>query len=78
MDVKEQVMKAVEKISKDKELQEQFRKEPVNSGSGSAGGDDREYCGWREGQTDGRQGIRFRGRPERLFQKIEKRTAGET
>ena len=31
MDVKEQVMKAVEKISKDKELQEQFRKEPVKA-----------------------------------------------
>lgn len=29
MDVKEQITKAVEKISKDKKLQEQFQKEPV-------------------------------------------------
>ena len=29
MDIKEQVTKAVEKITKDKKLQEQFQKEPV-------------------------------------------------
>ena len=29
MDVKEQIKKAVEKISKDKGLQEQFKREPV-------------------------------------------------
>lgn len=39
MDVKEQVMKAVEKISKDKELQEQFRKEPVKALEGILGVD---------------------------------------
>lgn len=31
MDVKEQIMKAVERISKDKELQEQFKNEPVKA-----------------------------------------------
>ena len=31
MDVKEQIMKVVDKISKDKELQEQFQKEPVKA-----------------------------------------------
>ena len=31
MDVKEQITKAVEKISKDKKLQEQFQKEPVKA-----------------------------------------------
>lgn len=31
MDIKEQVTKAVEKIAKDKELQEQFQKEPVKA-----------------------------------------------
>ena len=31
MDVKEQIKKAVEKISSDKGLQEQFRKEPVKA-----------------------------------------------
>ena len=31
MDVKEQITKAVEKISKDKNLQEQFKKEPVKA-----------------------------------------------
>lgn len=31
MDVKEQIKKAVEKISNDKSLQEQFRKEPVKA-----------------------------------------------
>lgn len=31
MDVKEQVTKAVEKITKDKDLQEQFQKEPVKA-----------------------------------------------
>lgn len=31
MDVKEQIKKAVEKISNDKNLQEQFRKEPVKA-----------------------------------------------
>lgn len=31
MDVKEQVTKAVEKITKDKALQEQFQKEPVKA-----------------------------------------------
>lgn len=31
MDIKEQVTKAVEKIAKDKKLQEQFQKEPVKA-----------------------------------------------
>ncbi len=31
MDVKEQITKAVEKITKDKDLQEQFQKEPVKA-----------------------------------------------
>lgn len=31
MDVKEQISKAVEKISKDKDLQEQFQKNPVKA-----------------------------------------------
>lgn len=31
MDVKEQIKKAAEKISKDKKLQEQFQKEPVKA-----------------------------------------------
>ena len=31
MDVKEQIKKAVEKISKDKGLQEQFKREPVKA-----------------------------------------------
>jgi uncharacterized protein YpuA (DUF1002 family) len=31
MDVKDQVVKAVEKISKDKKLQEQFQKDPVKA-----------------------------------------------
>lgn len=31
MDIKEQVTKAVEKITKDKKLQEQFQKEPVKA-----------------------------------------------
>lgn len=31
MDVKEQIMKAVEKISGDKKLQEQFQKDPVKA-----------------------------------------------
>ena len=31
MDVKEQIMKAVEKITKDKGLQEQFQKDPVKA-----------------------------------------------
>lgn len=31
MDVKEQVTKAVDKIAKDKKLQEQFQKEPVKA-----------------------------------------------
>ncbi len=31
MDVKDQVMKAVEKISKDKGLQEQFKEDPVKA-----------------------------------------------
>lgn len=31
MDVKEQIRKAAEKISKDKKLQEQFQKEPVKA-----------------------------------------------
>ncbi len=31
MDIKEQVTKAVEKIAKDKSLQEQFQKEPVKA-----------------------------------------------
>ena len=31
MDIKEQVMKAVDKISKDKKLQEQFQKDPVKA-----------------------------------------------
>lgn len=31
MDVKEQVTKAVDKITKDKKLQEQFQKEPVKA-----------------------------------------------
>lgn len=31
MDIKEQVTKAVEKITKDKTLQEQFQKEPVKA-----------------------------------------------
>lgn len=31
MDVKEQVTKAVEKITKDKNLQEQFQKDPVKA-----------------------------------------------
>lgn len=31
MDVKEQIKKAVERISQDKDLQEQFRKEPVKA-----------------------------------------------
>lgn len=31
MDVKEQITKAVEKITKDKKLQEQFQKEPVKA-----------------------------------------------
>lgn len=31
MDIKEQVTKAVEKISKDKKLQEQFKTEPVKA-----------------------------------------------
>ncbi|MDE6923817.1 MAG: hypothetical protein K2O97_09645 [Acetatifactor sp.] len=31
MDIKEQVTKAVEKIAKDKALQEQFQKEPVKA-----------------------------------------------
>lgn len=31
MDVKEQVTKAVDKITKDKNLQEQFQKEPVKA-----------------------------------------------
>lgn len=31
MDVKEQITKAVDKITKDKKLQEQFQKEPVKA-----------------------------------------------
>ncbi|MBD5393218.1 MAG: hypothetical protein HDR71_02885 [Lachnospiraceae bacterium] len=31
MDVKEQITKAVDKISKDKKLQEQFQKDPVKA-----------------------------------------------
>ena len=31
MDIKEQVTKAVDKITKDKKLQEQFQKEPVKA-----------------------------------------------
>lgn len=31
MDVKEQITKVVEKITKDKDLQEQFQKEPVKA-----------------------------------------------
>ncbi len=31
MDIKEQIKKAVESISKDKKLQEQFQKEPVKA-----------------------------------------------
>lgn len=31
MDIKEQVTKAVEKITRDKKLQEQFQKEPVKA-----------------------------------------------
>lgn len=31
MDIKEQITKAVEKITKDKNLQEQFQKEPVKA-----------------------------------------------
>lgn len=31
MDVKEQIAKAVDKITKDKQLQEQFRKDPVKA-----------------------------------------------
>lgn len=31
MDVKEQIKKAVDRITKDKELQEQFQKEPVKA-----------------------------------------------
>ena len=31
MDIKEQIKKAVEKISEDKALQEQFKKEPVKA-----------------------------------------------
>ncbi len=31
MDVKEQITKAVEKITKDKKLQEQFQKDPVKA-----------------------------------------------
>lgn len=31
MDVKEQITKAVEKITRDKKLQEQFQKEPVKA-----------------------------------------------
>lgn len=37
MDVKEQITKAVEKITKDKELQEQFQKEPVKALEGILG-----------------------------------------
>ena len=31
MDIKEQITKAVEKITKDKDMQEQFKKEPVKT-----------------------------------------------
>lgn len=31
MDIKDQITKAVEKITKDKDLQEQFQKEPVKA-----------------------------------------------
>lgn len=31
MDIKEQITKAVEKISKDEKLQEQFKKDPVKA-----------------------------------------------
>lgn len=37
MDVKEQIMKAVDKISKDKNLQEQFQKDPVKALEGVLG-----------------------------------------
>ncbi len=37
MDVKEQITKAVEKITKDKKLQEQFQKEPVKALEGILG-----------------------------------------
>lgn len=39
MDVKEQVTKAVEKITKDKKLQEQFQKDPVKALEGVLGVD---------------------------------------
>lgn len=39
MDVKEQIMKAVDKISKDKNLQEQFQKDPVKALEGVLGVD---------------------------------------
>lgn len=37
MDVKEQITKAVEKIARDKKLQEQFQKEPVKALEGILG-----------------------------------------
>ncbi len=37
MDVKEQITKAVEKITRDKKLQEQFQKEPVKALEGILG-----------------------------------------
>lgn len=39
MDVKEQIKTAVEKITKDKELQERFQKEPVKALEGILGVD---------------------------------------
>lgn len=39
MDIKEQIKKAVESITKDKKLQEQFQKEPVKALEGILGVD---------------------------------------